>query len=142
METLITEQGRKEALTNLTEDCKKSFISSGIELYEKAIIKIDRNGVEISIMHDDPKSSYYGASAFASEINIYAKESSKTGLWDRENEMNFGSSGSFNPKNKESYWRTIHAANCLKNWDKVCEIVNKFCSAYNDLSKNIFELNK
>ncbi len=75
-------------------------------------------------------------------IELYAKRyDNELGFGRKENEINFGSSGSFNPSERESYWRTIHAASVLKNWAIVSEIVNIHCKMYSDLSKKIFEVN-
>ena len=70
--------------------------------------------------------------AFASEITLYAAA---------PNKIYFGSSGSFNPTVRESYWRTIHAASILKRWELATKIINLHCNMYADLEKQIFELN-
>lgn len=78
--------------------------------------------------------------AFASEVSLHACEEDEFSY--RVNEMNLGSSGRFSPSKKESYWRIIHAASLLQNWDSACHIINKHCKLYTNLKKQIFELNK
>lgn len=75
-----------------------------------------------------------------SEITLYAKDTSFGR--NNPNQINFGTSGSFNPEDENSYWRIIHAASCLKNWEIVCEIVNDFCEKHRKLEEDIFEINK
>lgn len=37
--------------------------------------------------------------------------------------INFGTRGSFTPSDIASYWRTIHAALILENWEQVSRVV-------------------
>lgn len=64
---------------------------------------------------------------FASEIDLY-----------KRGEINFGSSGSFSPQNLASFWRTIHAASVLTNWEVVMSLVTKYCNMYTELQKQEF----
>lgn len=116
MKTIISQEKAKQFYSELVEDCKKSFTKAGVFLHNPGI-RIDDSSIEISVVDND------GKSLFASDIQIYAKG----GLFDRVNEINFGSSGSFTPETESSYWRTIHAATVLQNWETVCNIVNEYC---------------
>lgn len=119
---LKTEQGRKAAI----EEIETSFIQSlreiGVELSDEATADINDVNVEI-----------YSNNEIFSIVIINAKRAG------RDNLINLASSGSFSPENKSGYWRTIHAASILKNWEKVCKSVNQHCQRYSDL---VNEINK
>jgi len=117
---LKTEQGRKSAI----EEIEQSFINSlrEIEVELSDQVSVDINDVVVEIYH---------ANTSYSVVTINAKKT----------EMNLSSSNSFNPENTHSYWRTIHAASILKNWDKVCEQVNKHCKLYSELAEEIYRQN-
>lgn len=118
---LKTEQGRKSAI----EEIETSFINSlreiGVELSEEVSCEVLERSIDL-----------YHLDLSASQITIWVRH---------RKELNFGSTGSFTPENKEAYWRTIHAASILKNWDKVCEAVNEHCKRYSDLVNEIQKQN-
>ena len=121
---LKTEQGRKSAI----EEIEQSFINSlreiQVELSDE--VSVDINDVVVEIYH---------ANTSYSVVTINAKKT------ERKNLMNLSSSNSFNPENTHSYWRTIHAASILKNWEKVCEAVNEHCKLYSELAEEIYRQN-
>jgi len=114
-------------------EIEASFIqamrNAGIELSQDAVCRISENSIEIGISNND-KNKHYSI-AFGSSLDLYAKQDRILGLG-RDNEIAFGSSGSFNPSERCAFNRTIHAASILKNWDAVCEIVNSHCKKYSD----------
>jgi hypothetical protein len=122
---LTTEQGRKSAI----EEIEQSFINSlreiGVELSDKATCDIMSNCIDLC--HQN---------LGMSQVTIWVKKENYV-----KNAINFGSSGSFTPENKESFWRTIHAASILKNWEKVCESVNEHCKLYSELANEIMKQN-
>lgn len=135
MSNLQTKEGRIEATEKINSDCLSELKSIGIELCEDAMIQVSENTATLSVKEIDPKSPYFGWAAFASEISIYIR----SGFFDNGiPEINFGSSGSFDPSNKSSYWRTIHAASLLKNWDNSIPVIKKYCDQYKNLSEEIF----
>lgn len=120
---LKTEQGRKQAI----EEIETSFIQSlreiGVELSETARCEVRENTIGL----------FYDKDWFV-EVALRKKRN-------EQNTINYGSTGSFTPKDQREYWRTIHAASILKNWDKVCEAVNEHCKRYSDLVEEIQKQN-
>lgn len=127
---LKTEQGRKSAI----EEIETSFIQSireiGVELSEDVYCATYTQAIQIALKATGERKDNGFKTAFASEILLY-----------KDKGMDFGSSGAITPENKEAYWRTIHAASILKNWDKVCEAVNEHCKRYSDLVNEIQKQN-
>jgi hypothetical protein len=74
---------------------------------------------------------------FASETGLYPKT---TPFGSSKNKISYASTGSFPIDDIGSYWRTIHAGECLKHWDAVCEIVNQTCQEYTDFCKVLDDL--
>lgn len=142
MNNLKTKEDRQEAIKQIENSFLITMKGNGIELSDDAVCRINQSSIElgISAIGEYAKKGYQ--MAFASAIELYAKSyDDELGFGRNENEINFGSSGSFNPSKRESYWRTIHAASVLKNWQVVSEIVNTHCKMYSDLSNKIFEVN-
>ena len=133
------EQDRIKAFLNLEGECLLEFTKSGFKMCPFALIRIDEYSLTISIMETDKTSAYFGRSAFASDMQFYSIRKEKYS--ERNNEINFGSSGAFNPDCKESYWRTIHASEILTKWGKACEICNSYCEKFRKLRQTIFEAN-
>jgi hypothetical protein len=117
------------------KDIENSFITelrnNNIELSDNADCDISENCITIYL-----KSSQEGRRIFSSNIELYSGKPETYIFGKRENSINFGSSGSFDPTNEASYWRTIHAASILKNWEVVSNIVNKHCEMYIELGKD------
>lgn len=142
MNNLKTKQNRQEAIKQIQDSFLITMKGKGIELSDDAVCRINERSIElgISAIAKDAEKGY--KMAFASSIVLYAKSYDDKFVFGRkENEINFSSSGSFNPSERESYWRTIHAASILKKWEVVSEIVNSHCKMYSDLIKKIFEVN-
>lgn len=110
-------------------------LGSFIELSKDAICRITGSDfyfkIQLGIVEKDKDSSYFGHIAFGSEVDL----SKVNKLISSEKsvdiyEINHGSMGAYDPSCKESYWRTIHAANILKNWDEVVKLIEKYYIAY------------
>ena len=141
MKDLKTQEGRTAELKAIEDSFLISLRGNSFDVCPDAVCKVTRNSIELGIA---ATGSYMGKGfkmAFASDIQLYAAEPDSI-FGRKENEINFGSSGSFSPEREESYWRTVHAASILKNWILACDIVNTHCKMYADLEKEIFELNK
>jgi hypothetical protein len=133
---LKTKEGRASAIEKIESDFLKELKNNKIELFEGARCRVYDDSIRLFIVVDVETEKQY----FASEITLYSSRFDGLEI-KRENEINFGTSGSFTPNDLGSYWRTIHATSILKNWFVVSEIVNKFCKKYSDLSEEIFSLN-
>ena len=118
-------------MTTLRINFLKDLRNDGVELSDDAICRIGENYVEISISKIDKPNE----AAFGSSIELFAKQVSILGH--RENQISVSSSGNFDPSCRESYYKHIHTASILKNWDAVCEIVNSYCKKYSDLLNEI-----
>jgi hypothetical protein len=111
---------------NITDNLKLE-LNKVLNLAPNATIEPNRRGVVIGIEHSDHKDRM----AFASDISMQSYSFDDTAPINFK--INFGSSGSFTPENKASYWRTLHASEVLKNWDVVCEILTDYINALNEL---------
>jgi hypothetical protein len=140
MKNLTTEEGRKQALKEIENSFLASLKANGVELSDNAVCALNGSGITIGVSATGLYAEKGHKMAFASEIELYAKRHYYDSDY-QENQINFGSSGSFTPNDKESYWRIIHAASVLKNWNVVSDIVNTHCKMYNDLAKEIYEIN-
>jgi hypothetical protein len=123
---LTTEQGRKSAIEQIEQSFIKSLREIGVELSEEVICIINETSIYLSIKSYGERRKKGYKTAFSAEVILHI-----------DKVISYGSSGSLTPENKESYWRTIHAASILKNWDKVCEQVNIHCKRYSELVEEI-----
>lgn len=131
MRNLKTQKGREKEFSKLENSFLNTLRDKGLEIYEKASVEISATMISIGVESDRPDYIHM----FASDITIYIFPKKSI-------ELNFGSSGSFTPENKASYWRTIHAATILKNWEIVQSVVSEYSDKYFELRDEIFELNK
>jgi len=127
---LTTKEGRIKALNIIEMDCIKRLRQAGVETSPFVKIRINDYCAVISICIDKIDSG---------EITIYNSLPSILNN-KKESTINFGTSGEFNPTNLFSYWRTIHAASILKNWETACKIVNESCQKFINLEKEIEQL--
>ncbi|MFM7852301.1 MAG: hypothetical protein ACKO96_10405, partial [Flammeovirgaceae bacterium] len=111
-----------------------SVRNAGIELSEDVVLRIEENLIVIGIKATGSYAEGGFIIEFGSEVVFYTRDVSFTGSGF---EISFGSSGSFTPLNKASYWRTIHASSILKNWDSFCEIAKHATQKYSELVKII-----
>jgi len=117
---------------------EKSFLESlrtiKVELSQEAVCNISDNVIELGILAPKEKQEKGYKILFGSEIDLYC--ANKSILRNKENTINFGTSGSFTPNDKSSYWRIVHAYSVLKKWNKVSETVNSHCKMYSELFDN------
>ena len=110
-------------------ELEKEFISElrelGLELSDDAVCHIDSMCIKIGIKDEKYKI------AFGSEVTLYFKDK----RYGRENEMNYGVTGCFTPKEKESFWRTVHATEILWKWEEVIDKVELFGDMYKEYTK-------
>ncbi len=115
-----------EKVRKIEQDFLNDLKNMGVELSDLATCRVSENSIIISLKENDKY-------LFASEVELDRGYSDTYIFGKRENSINFGSSGSFDPSYKASYWRTIHAAGLLKNWEKVTLLVNSTCESYSEL---------
>ena len=121
-------------MSELEIDFIKALKGANIELSNDVICRIYETTINISVLGQDDKI------LFASDIDLYPIKKQSTYSDKCDNKISFGSAGSFDNTNIACYWRTIHAASILKNWDIVSILVNSFCSRYSEYCKE-YELN-
>lgn len=137
MKDLTTQQGRSEAISEIENSFLNTLRVSGFDIADDAVCIIDRSKIEFGI-----KSNKEGwLIDYQSVIDLYAERKGKGDVfYDRENEINFGASGSFNPNDKACYWRTVHAGEILKKWKTAIVIINEHCKAYAKLEKEMLDI--
>ena len=129
-------------MENLTiEKLENNFLAElkrgGVDLSPDAVCTISSNAICLGIAATGLYKDKGFKMEFASEVELYSFDPNNE-YGRKQNEINFGSSGCFTPENKENYWRTIHAASILKNWNVVCYVINTYCKMYADLQKANF----
>jgi hypothetical protein len=142
MNDLKTKEGRLEAIRQIEEGFLTALRKNGVELSDEAVCRVSLDTIELGISATGKDAEKGYMMAFASAIKLYPinyLEGHRIGRG--ENKMNFGVTSAFSPSDRECYWRTIHAASVLKNWEIVSEIVNKYVKMYHDLVKKIAEEN-
>lgn len=118
-------KNRSEKILKFVNESNNNFVQDlrkiGVELADNVNTIIGERSIELGIGNV--------GNFYTSSISLYPETISLTGKIEK-NRINFGSSGSFTPEDNNEYWRTIHAASILKNWNKVSELINKYCSEY------------
>jgi hypothetical protein len=116
-------------MENIEENFLKELRKNKFEISNNAICRIYKDRIELGIFKD-VSDKEVNKMVFGSVISIYVRSNidvfSEIRNEIKENEISFGSSGAFDPSDEASYWRTIHAASLLKNWELACKIVNKY----------------
>ena len=133
MRDLTTSKGRNKEVNIICEDFLTSLRTNGFEISDEAICNVNDTTVILGIKNSE------GTIAFGSDIKLY-KSQDFSFFEGKENEISISSCGSFTPTVIESYWKIIHSASLLKNWEVCCTIVNNSCKRYNDLIQEIMEL--
>lgn len=139
MKDLTTIEGRKAAVAEIEESLINNLRSCRLKMAKNAVCRIGDYNAEISIEASEERKIKGYKTEFASGVDFYIKD--KDGRR-KANEINFGSSDWFSPKDKAEYWRTIHAASILENWAISCSIIEKHCKMYRDLIEEIHIINK
>ena len=127
-DNLLTEEGRISALKKIKDGFLQS-LRKVIHVAENATCSLSNNHISIGIS----KSNGNGVE-FASEVALM-KYSDGFKL------LHSSTSGFFTANDTPLYWRTVHAANILQNWSKVCELAEKHTKMYDELTKEIFRVN-
>lgn len=74
-----------------------------------------------------------------SSVFIYKKKDDSNDILINYNTVHHIDGGSFTPSDEAKYWKTIHAATILQNWDKVKPVVKEFCNKYEELKKSFIQ---
>ena len=91
-----------------------------LELENDTQIRFSANSLELFVMKKDKKDE----KLFASDISFF--NSTDWGTQKDNLELNFGSSGSFTPKDRAPFVRTRHAMEVLNNWEEVSTLILRF----------------
>lgn len=137
---LKTQEGRTAAISEIENSFLEALSEVGVMVSERATCIINNGQIELGVIGEgnDAVSGY--KMAFGCEVTIQAKVTNGP-YGSRENEIRYGTSGSFIPSNIASYWRTIHAASILLHWDAVCKVVNTHCTWFRETEKEILKDN-
>jgi len=126
---LTTPEGRQAAINALNKSVIEELRNVGVELEEEAVAELREKSVTIGIYKK--KDSII----LSSDVKIYLGHNKDAGI-------KVPAAWSFNPTSDPAqYWRTIHAASLLKNWDAVVEVVSAHCLKYGELMLCIQKLN-
>ena len=88
----------------------------GFKLHKRTFARVSHSQITIGIV----KEGTVDEVLFGADIEFYAENG-----FGQKPQINFRSSGSFDPTDQASYSKTMHAALFLENWDtfvRVCEI--------------------
>ena len=135
---LKTEEGRKEAIKDLNIACDKAISEIGFTVAPNMVVKVDKYRVVIGIKNSDIKREGW-CMEWASDIEISC---TREDIFERGNEISFGATGASTPADKAFYWRTIHAAGVLLNWQSVSKVVDEYCNKYRELEGQIRQSNR
>ncbi len=116
---LAIESEQKIALDSIHDSYIVSLRDKGLTLAENVGAAIYGDRIDLALKGDGEYRTM-----FASEVTIYTPHKNQ------EAKIAYGSSGSFDLKNKVSYWKTLHAAEVLKNWDIVIGESSLYCLIY------------
>lgn len=137
---LSTKEGRTAAIQDINDGFIWTLRANHLEISPEAVCRVGMSYIELGIAASGAYLAKGFKIAFASTVELHCASNNLL-IGERENEINICGSGNFDPSVKEGYWRTIHAAEILKNWEVVCAIVNTHCKMYDDLEKAIFKTN-
>ena len=128
---LQTKEGRAAAMQAIEDNFIEELRKAGVELAENAVAMMDYYHATIGLKCNLRRGWKV---QFLSDIDFYGKNPMYA---KSKNEINYGSTGAFTPSDHACYYRTIHAASILKNWDKACEILEKHLQMRRDLIEQI-----
>lgn len=139
MNPLTTEAGRKEAAEKLHQELFAKLKSVALGFHPELRGRIDETCISLGLIDEvEPERLY--STMWASEILIYPAIERFGKI--RNPGINFGGSGSFSPENTGPFWRTIHAAIILQNWEVLMPIFKDFCERYTILMNEIQNANQ
>lgn len=136
---LRTEEGRNNALEQLSHLTRHKFDEAGIKLHQDTTLEIWEDSICFTVIASPERAAKGFSKEFGSELCFYCK--TKEGF-ELSNKINHGTSGAYSPCDKGATITTITASLLLMNWDKACEIVNEACEKYRDLKEAIRKANK
>ena len=135
MKDLKTIEGINAEVKKIEDSFLLTLRSNLFEICPNAVCKIGHNVIQLGIAESDLSYRARGYKmASYSNIDLFAYD--RTTRYPG-NKINCGLSEPFDPTIAESYWRIIHAATMLKNWELMCVIVNDHCMMYSDLAKEV-----
>lgn len=134
---LTKEKDRISAIKDIKQSFLKSLKENNFEISDDALCTVHNNYIILGISINKSMEAF----AFNSQIELFANNNLK-GFDKKENKISISSSSSFDKNLLQSYWKIIHAASILKNWDVASEIVNIHCAMYENLVNEILEINK
>ncbi|HRH53294.1 MAG TPA: hypothetical protein PLN38_08220 [Chitinophagales bacterium] len=135
MKDLTTVQGRNAEVKKIEDSFLWNLRNYDFIIAGNAVCVIDRHKIELGIK--STRESFILETQ--SIVDLYA-ERKNAAFSDRKNEINFGASGNFTPNDTSCYWRTIHAAEILKQWDLACKLINQHCKAYAELERELLDI--
>ena len=115
---------QEQKYRNLCQELTNELLAMQLGFSDEILVIVYDNSVRLGIEVEKNSTSF----SFASDVLFSIQRTSIIGHW--EAEISVSSSGAFSPKNKSSYWRTIHAAIILQNWDAMNEIFSRYCKRY------------
>lgn len=121
------ENERKQALSQLHLDFFKELQETGLGFHPELRGIINANSISLGIVNPKEPGSLHWVE-FASDVTIYVAE--KNIVRDSPAEISVSGAGAFSPNVAPSYWKTIHAAIILQNWDLIQGICSKYCARY------------
>lgn len=128
---LTTKEGREAAYAEINEGLLSAIKECGVTMSDLAVCQVYERSVLFSLKETNQFRKDKGYTlAFGSDITVYNFQGKKP-------EINFPCSGSFDPSDSVSYWRTVQAASMLQNWVAVCFQVQKYCKMVIDLYNKI-----
>lgn len=132
-DNLLTKEGRISALKKIEVAFLQS-LREVIQIAENTTCSLSNNHISIGIsngeIHDNGKEGVQ----FASEVALIRYDN--IGF-----KIDYCTSGFFTANDTPMYWRTVHAANILQNWAKVCELAEKYTKLHDEMTKEIFRVN-
>lgn len=130
-ENSYKEMSEKLTLEKLNYDILVELKKANVELSPNSKANVYSDRIYLFVVDDN------GESIFGSSLDVTATKLDKLLNIIKKSKISFGTTGSFDPNSLGDYWRTIHAASILKNWDAVIEIVNLFCDEYNKILNSV-----
>jgi hypothetical protein len=139
METnLKTEEGRIKAIEKIQISYIEDLIKNNFDFHKFTICEMYDDRFIFGIKYFNKEDENKTIRGLSSIIQVYLKTNNEINLGNKDILMNFSISCSFNPLSKENYWKVIHAATILKNWEKFIEITNKYHKKHLELLDKIF----
>jgi hypothetical protein len=123
METnLKTAKGREEAIRKIENEYIDELRSNNFELHQYLTCYMFTDRIAFEFKNK--------------VINVYLITNNKLDIVDAG--INISTGSLINQTDESNYWKVIHAATILKNWEKFIEITNKYHKQYLELLNKIF----